>query len=144
MDVGVIAREGYGLSIVHQLDISVAAGSSNPHLVRPGQLHLPGTRKLNLLQVRREDLDVAIERRRDGLLTAHIIGHCLEDLGGIVRSTRGRTNRKGDASDHRNLSGPIRRHYFVMTRPLFDASSYPSFVTHILVFEFLTCRLPWS
>ena len=82
--LGVVSGKRHGLSVIDQLDIGVAAGAANPDLVRPAQLHLTGTRELDLLQIRGDDLDIAVERRRDGFLAADIVGHRLEDLGGIV------------------------------------------------------------
>src|SRR5262249_48380998 len=62
----VVAVDRQCLAIVSQLDLRVTAGSPDLELVGPAQLDLPGAGELNLLKVRRENLNVAVEARRDG------------------------------------------------------------------------------
>lgn len=82
--LGIVAVERDGLTVIDQFDIGIAAGAPDAELVGPTQFELTRARKLDLLQLRRNDLDVAVEGRGQCVLCAEIVGRGFQELGWIV------------------------------------------------------------
>ena len=65
IEFDIVAIKRKRLAVIDQFDVGISAGAPDPQLVRPIEAHLPGTGELDFLKLRCDDLDIAVECRRN-------------------------------------------------------------------------------